>query len=107
MQVSFFANEQGGETAAALFTVMMTCKRHAVDVQAYLVDVTQHIRQATAEELESLLPDRWIAQHPQARVRQRGRESHAAAHRKRTRRARRRALAASPHLLVPPDTPEP
>jgi len=47
-----------------------------------------------------LLPDRWIKQHPEARVRQRVRESHAAAQRKRTRRARRRALAASPHLLA-------
>ena len=45
-------------------------------------------------ELESLLPDRWIEKNPQARVRQRVKESHAAAHRKRTRRARRRAMAA-------------
>jgi transposase len=90
----FFGNDQGGETAAALFTLMMTCKRHAIDVQAYLVDVLRRIKQATPEELESLLPDRWIEQHPEARVRQRVKESHAAAHRKRTRRARRRALAA-------------
>jgi transposase len=90
----FFGNEQGGETAAALFTVMMTCKRHSIDVQAYLADVLRRIKQATPEQLESLLPDRWIEQHPQARVRQRVQESHAAAQRKRTRRARRRALAA-------------
>ncbi len=90
----FFGNEQGGETAANLFTVMMTCKRHAIDVQAYLVDVLRRIKQATPEQLEALLPDRWIEQHPQARVRQRVQESHAVAHRKRTRRARRRALAA-------------
>ncbi|HUG70471.1 MAG TPA: IS66 family transposase [Pirellulaceae bacterium] len=90
----FFGNDQGGETAAALFTVMLTCKRHAIDVQAYLVDVLQRIKQATAEDLESLLPDRWIEQHPQARVRQRVKESHAAAHCKRIRRARRRAAAA-------------
>jgi len=90
----FFGNEQGGETAAMLFTIMMTCKRHAIDVQAYLVDVLHRIKQATPQQLEELLPDRWIEQHPQARVRQRVQESHAAAHRKRTRRARRRAMAA-------------
>lgn len=90
----FFGNEMGGETAADLFTIMMTCKRHAIDVQAYLVDVLQQIKQATPEQLESLLPDRWIERHPEARVRQRVQESHAAAHRKRTRRARRRAMAA-------------
>jgi len=90
----FLGSETGGETAAALFTIMMTCKRHAIDVQAYLVDVLQQIKQATPEQLESLLPDRWIERHPEARVRQRVQESHAAAHRKRTRRARRRAMAA-------------
>jgi hypothetical protein len=91
----FFGNEQGGETAASLFTIMMTCKRHAIDVQAYLADVLPRIKQGTPEQFEELLPDRWIEQHPQARVRQRVQESHAAAHRKRTRRAhRRRALAA-------------
>lgn len=91
----FFGNETGGKTAATLFTLMMTCKRHAIDPQAYLVDVLGRIKKATAEQLEELLPDRWIKQHPEARVRQRVQESHAAAYRKRIRRAaRRRALAA-------------
>ena len=90
----FFGNEQGGLTAATLFTVMMTCKRHAIDAQAYLVDVLRCIKQAGPEELEALLPDRWIEQHPQARVRQRVQESQAAAHRKRNRRAARRAATA-------------
>jgi transposase len=90
----FFGNEQGGQTAAALFTVMMTCKRHSIDAQAYLVDVLRRIKTASPEELESLLPDRWIEQHPKARVRQRVQESHAAAHRKRQRRAARRRAAA-------------
>lgn len=89
----FFGNDTGGETAAALFTVMMTCKRHCIDAHAYLVDVLGRIKQASPEELEALLPDRWIEQHPQARVRQRVEESHAAAHRKRQRRAQRRALS--------------
>lgn len=91
----FFGSEKSGETAATLFTLMMTCKRHCIDVQAYLVDVLRRIKGATPEELESLLPDRWIEQHPEARVRQRVQESYAAAHRKRTRRAERRAFATS------------
>jgi transposase len=89
----FFGNEQGGETAATLFTLVMTCKRHCIDPHAYLVDVLRRIKNATPEELESLLPDRWIEQHPEARVRQRVRESQAAALRKRQRRAERRAAA--------------
>ena len=91
----FFGNDRGGETAAILYTLTMTCKRHCIDVEAYLQNVFQRIKTATPEELEALLPDRWIEAHPEARVRQRVVESHAAAHRKRTRRARRRATAGS------------
>lgn len=91
----FFTTEQGGETAASLYTLTMSCKRHCIDVQAYLSDVFRRIRGATPEELEALLPDRWIAAHPEARVTQRIEESHAAAHRKRQRRAERRRLALS------------
>jgi transposase len=86
----FFGNESGGQTAAVLYTLTMSCKRHAIDVQAYLTDVFRRIRTATPAELESLLPDRWIAAHPEARIKQRVRESHAAATRKRHRRAQRR-----------------
>jgi transposase len=91
----FFGNKNAGETAATLYTLAMTCKRHAIDVQAYLVDVFRRIRTATPAELESLLPDRWIQAHPEARVMQRVQESHAAAARKRLRRARRRLAVPS------------
>jgi hypothetical protein len=91
----FFATERGGETAASLYTLTMTCKRHCIDVQAYLSDVFRRIRGATPEQLEALLPDRWIQAHPEARVMQRVQESHAAAYRKRQRRAERRKLALS------------
>jgi transposase len=91
----FFGNENAGETAATLYTLTMTCKRHAIDVQAYLTDVFRRIRTATPAELESLLPDRWIQAHPEARVVQRVQESHAAAARKRLRRARRRLAVPS------------
>lgn len=89
----FFGNENAGETAAVFYTLTMSCKRHAIDVQAYLTDVFRRIRRATPAELESLLPDRWIEAHPEARVLQRVQESHAAAARKRQRRAQRRLLA--------------
>ena len=91
----FFGNENAGETAAVLYTLTMSCKRHAIDVQAYLTDVFRRIRTATPAELESLLPDRWIAAHPEARLKQRVQESHAAAVRKRRRRLRRRLVAAN------------
>jgi transposase len=91
----FFGNDNAGETAAILYTLAMSCKRHAIDVQAYLLDVFRRIKHASPAELESLLPDRWIEQHPEARIRQRVQESQAAAARKRWRRARRRVAVAS------------
>ena len=91
----FFGNENAGETAAVFYTLTMTCKRHCIDVQAYLLDVFRRIRTATPAELELLLPDRWIQAHPEARVAQRVQESHAAAARKRQRRAWRRSAVPS------------
>jgi transposase len=31
----FLGNEKAGQTAAVLYTLTMTCKRHSIDVQAY------------------------------------------------------------------------
>ena len=91
----FFGHEHAGDTAATLYSLTMTCKRHCIDVHAYLRDVFRRLRQTTPAELEALLPDRWIQEHPEARVQQRVQESHAAAARKRLRRARRRAAVPS------------
>jgi len=91
----FFGNENAGETAAIFYTLAMSCKRHSIDVQAYLLDVFRRIRTATPADLESLLPDRWLQAHPEARVTQRVQESHAAAARKRQRRVQRRIAVAS------------
>jgi transposase len=91
----FFGNEAAGESAAILYSLTMSCRRHCIDPHAYLLDVLTRIQHAGPEDLESLLPDRWIQSHPEARLTQRAAESHAAKHRKRTRRAeRRRAKAA-------------
>jgi hypothetical protein len=74
--------------------IFHACRKDTIDPHAYLVDVMRRIKNATPDELESLLPDRWLQEHPEARLEQRARESHAAAHRKRARRAARRATAA-------------
>jgi len=91
----FLGSDNAGETAAIFYTLTMSCKRHAIDMQAYLLDVFRRIKHASPADLESLLPDRWIEQHPKARIQQRVQESQAAAARKRWRRARRRVAVAS------------
>jgi transposase len=90
----FFQTETGGETAATIYTLTLTCKRLCIDVYEYLHDVFKRLPSATPEELEQLLPDNWIAANPQHRVVQRVAESINAAERKRRRRAERRRASA-------------
>ncbi|QDU62920.1 Transposase IS66 family protein [Planctomycetes bacterium Pan216] len=92
----FFGNSQGGETAATFFTLTKSCNRHHVDPFAYLRDVYTRLPTTPASDLPSLLPDRWIDEHPQHRLQERADEARQRADRKRARRAQRRAPAATP-----------
>jgi len=87
----FFGNQAGGETAAVLYSLTMTCRRLKIDVEAYLKDVICRIGQLRESKLDVLLPDQWLAAHPDAVLEQRVKESHAAVTRKRQRRLARRA----------------
>ena len=86
----FFGNPQGGKTAATLFTLTKSCNRHRVDPFAYLRDVYTRLPRMASSELESLLPDRWIKEHPEHLIQERVAESHQRAERTRSRRAQRR-----------------
>jgi transposase len=98
----FFGNPQAGETAATLFTLTKSCNRHRVDPFAYLRDVYTRLPSMRASntkpgspsisELESLLPDRWIKEHPEHLIQERVDESRQRARRTRARRAQRRQL---------------
>jgi transposase len=51
---------QGGRTAAILFSVLASCKRHEVEPWAYLRDVLQRLATPTSkQQLLDLLPHRW------------------------------------------------
>jgi hypothetical protein len=68
-----------------------------VDVWPYLTDVLRRIAaiaQGDTAALESLLPDRWFAAHPEHQLEQREEESGEAQARRRRRRATRRTAAA-------------
>ena len=92
----FFGNPQAGETAAILFTLTKSCNRHRVDPLAYLRDVYTRSPAMPASELGSLLPDRWIQEHPEHRIQQRVDEARQRAQRTRARRAQRRLLQGQP-----------
>ena len=89
----FVGNHQAGETAANLFTLTATCNRLHIDPFAYLKDVYARLPTLPADELPSLLPDRWLADHPQHLIPQRVQEAIERALRARERRAERRAAA--------------
>jgi transposase len=58
----FAGSNQGGRTAAILFSVTSTCHRHHVDAFAYMHDLLQrlaHDPEPAPEVLRAWLPDRW------------------------------------------------
>jgi transposase len=57
----FCGSDNGGHTAAILFSLMATCKRHRVEPFAYLRDVLTRIAATPISQLDQFLPDRWQA----------------------------------------------
>jgi hypothetical protein len=65
----FLGSDQGGRTAAILFSVMASCKANQVEPFAYLRDVLTRLAEsepAHTSELDALLPDAWLQNHPKA-----------------------------------------
>jgi hypothetical protein len=91
----FVGNERAGQTAASLFTLTKSCNRHRVDPFAYLRDVYTRLPAMSESQLESLLPDRWIQEHPEHLIQERVHEAQERAERTRQRRAQRRQFARS------------
>jgi transposase len=52
-------SERGGETAAVLFTLISSAKRHRLNTWDYLRDVLWRLADLRPGELDELLPDRW------------------------------------------------
>jgi transposase len=62
----FVGSENGGHTAAVLFSFTSTCHRLGIDPWAYLKDVLTRLPALPASQLAELLPDRWHAARQQA-----------------------------------------
>jgi transposase len=93
----FFGSPEGGEAAAIFYTLTATCRRLKIDPLAYLSDVFKRLPLCDLDDptsLDPLLPDRWLSEHPEARLPMREKEAQKKAERKRSHRAQiRRALA--------------
>jgi transposase len=59
----FFGSDNGGHTAAVLYSLIASAKRHGLDPFAYLRDVIGRISDHPSNRLEELLPDHWKLAH--------------------------------------------
>lgn len=57
----FAGSDQGGKTAAILYSFTSTCARHGLDPFVYLRDVLARLPDHPAERLAELTPERWSA----------------------------------------------
>jgi transposase len=86
----FLGSAGAGPRAAVLFTILAGAKRHHLEPWAYLRDVLLRLS-AGETALESLLPDRWAASHPEHVLKHRLEEARRRAARQKATRERRRA----------------
>jgi hypothetical protein len=87
--------QQAGETAAICFSILAGAKRHRIEPLVYVR--TLLVAPSSGDvELESLLPDVWIAAQPANFLKYLRDEAGTAALARRRRRARRRAKAREP-----------
>ncbi len=89
----FVGHHLAGETAAKLITLTKTCNRLHIDPFAYLQDVYARLPTMSAGELPSLLPDRWLQEHPEYLLPLRVQEAIERAQRAHEQRAARRGAA--------------
>jgi transposase len=61
----FVGSQQAGERSARLMSLIASCKHNRVEPWAYLRDL--FTRLPAGAPLETFLPDRWLADHPQHR----------------------------------------
>ncbi len=65
---TFAGSDRGGERAAAIYTLIETCKLNGVDPQAWLADVRARIADHPAKRITDLLPWNWRAERLAATV---------------------------------------
>jgi transposase len=55
----FCGSDRGGERAALMYSLIMTCKMNDIDPQAWLADVLARIADHPARQIDELLPWNW------------------------------------------------
>src|SRR6516165_2816503 len=86
----FFGSDRGGETAAILMSILASAKRHGIEPFAY-VRLLLIALSSAGVDWRTLLPDVWIASHPEHFLQYRRDETEVAARARKRRREQRRA----------------
>lgn len=60
---TFAGSDAGGQRAAAVYSLVETCKLNNVDPQAWLAYVLAHLPEHPAKRIDELLPWNWKASH--------------------------------------------
>jgi len=94
----FLGSDKGGETAATCFSILAGAKRHRIEPFAYVRDLLIALS-SDKVVLNSLLPDVWIAAHPEHVLNYRRDEAEAAASARRRRRSIRRKNAKAASVI--------
>src|ERR1700733_13319788 len=74
----FFGSDGGGETAAILMSILASAKQHGIEPFAYVRQLLIALSSAEVD-LRLLLPDLWIAAHPEHFLQYRREEAEMAA----------------------------
>jgi hypothetical protein len=86
----FFGSDRGGGTAAILMSTLASARRHGIEPFAYVRQLLITLSSPDVD-LRSLLPEVWIAAHPEHYLQYRRDEAEAAARARKRRREKRRA----------------
>ena len=60
---NFFGSDNGGHTAAALYSVIASAMRHEFAPWRYLRDAFDRLPNMTVSQLHELFPDKWRNSH--------------------------------------------
>ena len=64
----FAGSDTGGERAAAIYSLIETCKLNGIDPEAYLRSVLARIADHPINRVAELLPWNWVAAHQELRA---------------------------------------
>lgn len=63
----FFGSDDGGRAAAVLYSLMASAKANQLEPFAYVRDLIDCFSKESESDLTRLLPNTWLATHPEAR----------------------------------------